>query len=35
MKKYLARDLEQTKIDIQEKAHALSDEAKEKLHPSR
>ncbi len=35
MKKYLARDLEQTKIDIQETAQLLSDEAKDKLHPSR
>jgi len=35
LKKYLARDLEQTLIDIQEKAHAFSDEAKDKLQPSR
>lgn len=35
MKKYLTRDLEQTLVDIQEKAHAFSDEAKEKLQPSR
>lgn len=35
MKKYLTRDLEQTMIDVQEKAHALSDEAKDKLQPSR
>lgn len=35
MKKYLTRDLEQTMMNVQEKARALSDDAKDKLHPSR